>query len=719
MLRARRALVQRLGRLPRPGAQEATHWPKAAWTTPAPPNEQWQRVLRAVAALGVAASAAMAVNTDEHVLGAKLQDDYVLLDDIIGEGGFCVVRKARDRRSGEVVAVKEMSKQSTSSKEFWAEVDLLKIAGAHNNIMALRGVYESDDAWYIVQELATGGELFDHLVANGAYSEKMASNALRDLCQAMHYLHRKGIVHGDIKPENIMLRGDELCLVDFGVSFRIGERSSDVPITGTPAYCAPEAFTKQSVGPEADMFALGIVLYILLCGSHPFDTFNTLSDQEIGKRIVKGQFNTQTRAWRRISSEAKDLIQKLLVVDPAKRLTAYDALRHPWLSPHNASISVQPLHKVAARLLRFQRGRRRLRASILAVLLQPPVDDNDDDDKRDVGSDDNDEANVAHFARGVSSNPETVAEKAAMLASTLSVFDQDGKGYISDDDLRRVAAQLGKQLSDSDIREMLAAATGDPEIPAPKQLTYDDIKLAICSLRSGVYDYGAVISAEGDEDHHFYVLMEGTVHARCANPMAPDSVLQLRTLEAGEYFGVMELLAPEAIHPRVATYACASPTCKVLKLLREDLANVSNMYKTLEASLTDRAMGQAHAHLLQSIEDAHGSITHTAFRNGDHVYRQGDVCDSYYIIADGAVDVIMDNVVVEHMTTGDCFPLGVAADSNPVRQASVRCTSDTTLIEIKGEVFRSFLCSYRFMTAFFENQLQARRAERRGKLPQE
>ncbi|KDO23338.1 CAMK/CAMK1 protein kinase [Saprolegnia parasitica CBS 223.65] len=710
MLRARRVLVQRLGRLPRPGAH--VHWATAAWT---PPIEQWQRVVRAVAALGAAASAVMAVSTDEHVLGATIQDDYAIMDDVIGEGGFCVVRKARDRRSGDVVAVKEMSKQTTSSKDFWAEVDLLKVAGAHNNIMALRGVYESADSWYIVQELATGGELFDHLVANGAYSEKMASNALRDLCQAMHYLHRKGIVHGDIKPENIMLRGDELCLVDFGVSFRMGERSSDVPITGTPAYCAPEAFTKQSVGPEADMFALGIVLYILLCGSHPFDTFNTLSDQEIGKRIVKGQYNTQTRAWRRISSEAKDLIQKLLVVDPAKRLSAYDALRHPWLSPHNASISAQPLHKAAAHLQRFQRGRRRLRASILAVLLQPPVDD-DDDDKRDV--DDNDDANIAHFARGVSSNPETAAEKAAMLASTLSVFDQDRKGYISDDDLRRVAAQLGKQLSDSDIREMLAAATGDPEIPAPKQLTYDDIKLAICSLRSGVYENGAVISAEGDEDHHFYVLMEGTVHARCANPMAPNSVLQLRTLEAGEYFGVMELLAPDAIHPRVATYACASPTCKVLKLLREDLANVSNVYKVLEASLTDRAMGQAHAHLLQSIEDAHGSITHTTFKDGDYVYRQGDVCDSYYIIADGAVDVIMDNIVVERLTTGDCFPLGVAADSNPVRRASARCSSDTTVIEIKGEVFRSFLCSYRFMTAFFENQLQARRAERRGKLQQ-
>ncbi|OQR82636.1 calcium/calmodulin-dependent protein kinase type IV [Achlya hypogyna] len=630
-------------------------------------------------------------------------------------GGFCVVRQARHRTTNELVAVKEMSKLVTSSKlsscfivnpairDFWAEVDMLRTAGSHPNIMALRGVFESPTSWYIVQELASGGELFDHLVANGAYSEKMASAALRDLCEAMQYLHRKGIVHGDIKPENVMLRGDKLCLVDFGVSFRVGERSSDLPITGTPAYSAPEAFTANRIGPEADMFALGVVLYILLCGSHPFDTYNSLTDQEIGKRIARGHFNTKTRAWRRVSKEAQDLIRRLLDVDSATRLTAAEALRHPWLT--SPAVSSRPLPNAAAHLKRFQRGRRRLRASILAVLLQPPTDDALED--------------VAHLARGVSSNPEAAAEKAAVVASALGVFDQDRKGYISDDDLRRVAAQLGKQLSATDIHEMLAAATGDPEVPVPQQLTYNDVKLAICSLRSGVYSQEDVISAEGDIDHYFYVLMEGAVNVTCANPMHATATapLLLRTLDAGEYFGVMELLAPDGtIHPRVSSFTCASETCKVLKLLREDLANVSDVYETMEASLQDRASRQAHAHMLQAIEDAHGKIHHAALKEGDYVYRQGDDCDSYFMIADGTVDVIMDGVVVESLTAGDYFPLGVTADASTTRLASARCTSDTTLIEIKGELFRSFLCSYRFMTAFFREQVAQRRAERRSKL---
>ncbi|OQS02193.1 kinase, partial [Thraustotheca clavata] len=657
-----------------------------------------------VALILSAASTAAYQQPRQQIVGDNIHEDYELSNEIIGEGGFCVVRKGKNKKTGEFVAVKEMSKQMTSSKhgdrDFWAEVDMLRIAGTHENIMSLRGVYESQTSWYIVQELATGGELFDHLVANGAYSEKMASNALRDLCQAMYHLHRKGIVHGDVKPENIMLRGDHLCLVDFGVSYRIGERSSDLPIVGTPAYCAPEAFLKKdhsSLGPQSDMFALGIVLYILLCGCHPFDTYNTLTDQEISRRIVRGQFNTQSRAWRRVSKDAQDLIRKLLCVDPTKRLTAIEALQHSWLT--SDKVSAIPMPKSAINLKRFQRGRRRLRASILAVLLQAPTQSTEDNLEPSP-----------QLVRGVSSNPETAAEKAAMVASTLSVFDQDGKGYISDADLRRVAAQLGKKLSDNDIREMLTAATGDPEISTPKKLSYDDVKLAICSLRSAVYNKDDVISNEGDVDHHFYVLMEGQVKVTCANPIvANSSPLPLRTLDSGDYFGVMELLAPDGkIHPRISSYECSSSTCKVLKLLKEDFASVSGVYKMLDDFFQSHAQDQAHVQMIKSIEDAHGKIQHVMFSAGDFVYKEGDKRDSYYIIAEGSVDVIMNGVVVETLTEGDYFPLSVSGEANVIRRANVQCRTDTVLVEIKGDVFRNFLSSYRFLTAYFQDQAKQR-----------
>lgn len=232
-----------------------------------------------------------------------IEDEYEIIDEIIGEGGYCVVHKGRDRRTGELVAVKMLSKTETSAREFWSEVDVLRVAGQHPNIMQLRGTFETDDCWYIVQDLAQDGELFDHLISKGAYSEKQASTAMRELCDALHYLHRKGIVHGDIKPENILLHRGRMCLVDFGVSFRLGERFfGDSQLTGTVAYAAPETlhsaasdYSYQSdlvdddddgpslykLGPKADMFALGVVLYILLCGAHPFDPYNNLTDEEV------------------------------------------------------------------------------------------------------------------------------------------------------------------------------------------------------------------------------------------------------------------------------------------------------------------------------------------------------------------------------------------------------------------------------------------------------
>ncbi|KAI9915960.1 hypothetical protein PsorP6_008637 [Peronosclerospora sorghi] len=168
------------------------------------------------------------------------------------------------------------------------------------------------------------------------------------------------------------------------------------------------------------MFALGVVLYILLCGSHPFYPYNNLTDEEIRTRILKGRFGTQSRASHSISPSAQDLIRKLLEIDPDKLPSAEKALQHPWLR-NQSQVSPEPMKNTAELLEKFQRGRRRLSASILAVLLIDAMTENlDEDEKQEL------ESVKRSFAWGLSSSVEALNEKTSALLSTLHYFDKEG-----------------------------------------------------------------------------------------------------------------------------------------------------------------------------------------------------------------------------------------------------------------------------------------------------
>lgn len=738
--------------------------------------------------------------------GGNIHDEYEILDEIVGEGGYCVVQKGIDKRTGELVAVKMLSKSETSAREFWSEVDVLRVAGQHPNILQLRGTYETDCCWFIVQELAQDGELFDHLIANGAYSEQQASNTIRQLCDALQYLHRKGIVHGDIKPENVLLHKGRMCLVDFGVSFRMGERFFyDSHLMGTAAYAAPETlehgeliyrrnsrdaqhkarmngevileidesedFESQAgpdaikFGPKSDMFALGIVLYILLCGAHPFDTYNNLSDEEIRNRILKGQFCTQSLAWQSISPSARDLILKLLEIDPKKRLNAEQALQHPWLRNH-AQLSSEPMANSVELLEKFQRGRRRLRASILAVLLLDAMAENlDDDEYQEL------ESIKRSFAWGLSSSVESLTEKTHALLSTLHFFDKEGKGFISKSDLARVSRSFGKQLSDNELNEMLVGGTGDPEQNASsvKAVDYDTVKMTISTLRSATYRPGEAIIREGHAGaHNVYLLLDGEVEVSCKNlikksmpskktendaliadrlakssadsaarPSLPGPIdskvisseneeMKLRRLPKGTFFGEIELVRPDGrFLPRIATYRCAEESdrpCKVLQVVADDYLNLKGTYESINHRLEKTAHRHIQQHLFKCLEAAKESVKLHTFNKGDFIYKEGDPCDSAYIILDGQVEVLKatEGVVVEELHPGDYFPLGVSGQTRAskiaTRQTSVRCTQPVKVVEIGGETFRSFLSSNKFLAAYFREEVMTREQQRIDRL---
>ncbi|POM66245.1 CAMK protein kinase [Phytophthora palmivora] len=750
------------------------------------------------------------VSTPTIRRGGNIHDEYEILDEVVGEGGYCVVQKGIDKSTGELVAVKMLSKSETSAREFWSEVDVLRVAGQHPNILQLRGTYETDCCWFIVQELAQDGELFDHLIANGAYSEQQASNTIRQLCDALQYLHRKGIVHGDIKPENVLLHEGRMCLVDFGVSFRMGERFFyDSHLMGTVAYAAPETLehgalihrrnTREALrkarangedvkveeddedldtqagpdaikfGPKSDMFALGIVLYILLCGAHPFDTYNNLSDEEIRKRILKGKFRTQSRAWQSISPSARDLIKKLLEIDPNKRLSATQALQHPWLR-NQAQLSSEPMENSAELLEKFQRGRRRLRASILAVLLLDAMADNlDDEDIQEL------ETVKRRFAWGLSSSVEALNEKTNALLSTLHFFDKEGKGFISKKDLARVCESLGKHMSENELNEMLVGASGDPEQNAStvEAVDYDNVKMTISTLRSATYRPGEAIIREGHAGaHNVYLLLNGEVEVSCKNPikkslpvnetddddpitsvsayehseafggmisrpswpgfvqtrptMSGTEEMKLRCLPKGTFFGEIELVRPDGrFLPRIATYRCAEGSdtpCKVLQLVADDYLNLKGTYESINNRLEKTAHRHIQQHLIKCVEAAKGSVKMRTFDTGDFIYKEGEPCDSVFILLDGQLEVLKakEGVVVEELHPGDYFPLGVSGQTRAckivTRHSSVRCTQPVKVVEIGGETFRSFLSSNKFLAAYFREEVMTREQQRLDRL---
>lgn len=205
----------------------------------------------------------------------------------------------------------------------------------HRNVVQLVSLWETSSKIYLVLELVEGGELFDHIVDAGSYSEADASCLTGQIVSAVSYLHSKGVVHRDLKPENLLYAGNkpdgsvgDIKLADFGLSKLFQQDNSLQTACGTPGYVAPEVLSGKGYGKEVDLWSVGVIMYILLCGFPPFYDDNTAA---LFKQIMAGSFSFPSPYWDNVSSEAKDLINKLLVVDPKKRLTAKEVLSHPWI----------------------------------------------------------------------------------------------------------------------------------------------------------------------------------------------------------------------------------------------------------------------------------------------------------------------------------------------------------------------------------------------------
>ncbi|XP_042273856.1 calcium/calmodulin-dependent protein kinase type IV [Thunnus thynnus] len=283
----------------------------------------------------------------------------------LGRGATSIVYRCEEKQTQKPYAVKVL-KKTIDKKIVRTEIGVL-LRLSHPNIIQLKEIFETDTDIALVLELVTGGELFDRIVERGYYSERDAAHVIKQILEAVAYLHENGVVHRDLKPENLLYADlsldAPLKIADFGLSKIIDDQVTMKTVCGTPGYCAPEILRGNAYGPEVDMWSVGVILYILLCGFEPF--FDPRGDQYMYSRILNCDYEFVSPWWDEVSLNAKDLVSKLIVLDPHKRLSVREALQHPWVLGKAARFSHMD---TTQRKLQEFNARRKLKAAMKAVV---------------------------------------------------------------------------------------------------------------------------------------------------------------------------------------------------------------------------------------------------------------------------------------------------------------------------------------------------------------
>jgi len=260
----------------------------------------------------------------------------------LGSGHFAKVKLGTRTKDGAKAAVKIIKKPKSASKAKMVEVEarILKEMD-HPYIVKCYDAYETDERVYLFMELMDGGELFDRIVDIGHFTEKDGQETTHKLLQALKFMHDKGIAHRDLKPENMLMTGkgpDAICkITDFGLGKFFDEQTTLMKTPcGTPGYIAPEVLHMKGYDKQCDVWSLGVIVYILLCGFPPFYADN---DAQLFERIKAGKYEFLKPYWDPISDTAKDFVRKMLIVDPKKRATVDDLLKDPWLSSQHSNAS--------------------------------------------------------------------------------------------------------------------------------------------------------------------------------------------------------------------------------------------------------------------------------------------------------------------------------------------------------------------------------------------
>ncbi|KAF9320461.1 hypothetical protein BG003_006058 [Podila horticola] len=291
------------------------------------------------ASQAASAAAASAAAEEKRVKdkGARMHPEllelYTVTDHVLGVGTFATVKEIILKETGKSYALKIILKKSLQGKGSMIDTEISVLSKVrHPNCVSLLELFETEDAVYLVTDLAAGGELFDQLLQKGSYTEGDAARLVHQILLGVAYLHDRDIVHRDLKPENLLFsdktENARLMITDFGLS-KVLTAQNDVLMTacGTPGYVAPEVLEQIGHGKPVDMWSVGVIAYTLLCGYTPFWG----EDQPaLFESIISGEYEYEEEYWSDISPLAKSFIDSLLVRPAEKRPTAEQALSHPW-----------------------------------------------------------------------------------------------------------------------------------------------------------------------------------------------------------------------------------------------------------------------------------------------------------------------------------------------------------------------------------------------------
>ncbi|XP_005475311.1 peripheral plasma membrane protein CASK isoform X13 [Oreochromis niloticus] len=312
-----------------------------------------------------------------------MADDDILFEDVyelcevIGKGPFSVVRRCINRETGQQFAVKIVDVAQFTSSPGLSTEDLKREASIchmlkHPHIVELLETYSSDGMLYMVFEFMDGADLCFEIVkradAGFVYSEAVASHYMRQILEALRYCHDNNVIHRDVKPHCVLLASKEnsapVKLGGFGVAIQLGESGLVAGgRVGTPHFMAPEVVKREPYGKPVDVWGCGVILFILLSGCLPF--YGT--KERLFEAICKGKYKMNPRQWNHISESAKDLVRRMLMLDPAERITVYEALNHPWLKERDRYAYKIHLPETVEQLRKFN-ARRKLKGAVLAAV---------------------------------------------------------------------------------------------------------------------------------------------------------------------------------------------------------------------------------------------------------------------------------------------------------------------------------------------------------------